>query len=28
MPTIPVGKAPEEWLPYLSSMPHMGLAFG
>jgi hypothetical protein len=28
MPTIPIGKAPDEWMPYLSAMPHADLAFG
>lgn len=28
MPTIPIGRAPDEWMPYLEAMPHAALAFG
>ena len=28
LPTIPIGKAPEEWMFYLQAVPHSHLAFG
>jgi len=27
MPAVPISKAPEVWMPYLTAVPHLGLAF-
>ncbi len=28
MPAVPIMKAPDPWMPYLTSTPHLALAFG